>query len=339
MNSVTVGLDTAKSIFHAVEKSQHGRVLKKTKLTRKKLIEYFSNKEPSTIAIEACGACHYWHRLFTKLGHTVMIITPQYIAQHRIGNKNDFNDASALADVAQREDVRTVPVKSIEQQDVQLLHRVRERLVKERTALGNQIRGFLAEYGIVIPKGIASLQRELPFVLEDPNNELTELGREIIRDLKGTLSQLDKKVKQIDKKFIQQSVDNAQCKQLQTMTGIGPLISSILWVALGDGKSFKNGRHFAAWCGLVPKQHSTGDKSRLLGISKRGNAYLRTKLIHGARSALRHAKNKDDRLSLWVANLEARVGFNKACVALANKMARISWAMVSKNEEYKVQAQ
>lgn len=337
MTSVTVGLDTAKSIFHVVEKNSSGRILKKAKLTRNQLVNYFSNKEACTIAIEACGACHYWCRVFSQLGHTVMIIAPQYVAQHRIGNKNDFKDAEALADVAQREDVRTVPPKSIEQQDVQLLHRVRERYVKQRTALGNQIRGLLAEYGIVIPRGMTSLRKALPFVLEAPENELTSLVREILNELNNELIAWDDKIKRIDKQFIEQGRINEQCQSLQTMAGVGPLISSILWVALGDGKSFKNGRHFAAWCGLVPKQHSTGDKARLLGISKRGNAYLRTQLINGARSALKHAKKKDDRLSTWAVNLEARAGFNKACVALANKMARIAWAMVSRQEDYKIQ--
>ncbi len=338
MTSVTVGLDTAKSIFHVVEKNSSGRILKKAKLPRNKLISHFANKEACTIAIEACGACHYWSRIFSQLGHTVMIIAPQYVARHRIGNKNDFKDAEALADVAQREDVRTVPPKSIEQQDVQLLHRIRERYVKQRTALGNQIRGLLAEYGVVIPRGMASLRKALPLVLENPENELSALVREILDELNNELTVWDEKIKQIDKQFIEQSRMNEQCQSLQTMTGVGPLISSILWVALGDGKSFKNGRHFAAWCGLVPKQHSTGDKARLLGISKRGNAYLRTQLINGARSALKHAKKKDDKLSAWAVSLESRAGFNKACVALANKMARIAWVMVSKQEDYKTQA-
>lgn len=338
MTSVTVGLDTAKSIFHVVEKNISGRILKKVKLPRSKLVAYFGNKETCTIAIEACGACHYWGRVFSQLGHSVMIIAPQYVAQHRIGNKNDFNDAQALADVAQREDVRIVPAKSIEQQDAQLLHRVRERYVKQRTALGNQIRGLLAEYGVVIPRGISSLKKALPFALEDSENELSSLVRMMLDELMNELITWDEKIKNIDKLFVKQARDNEQCQSLQTMTGIGPLISSILWVALGDGKNFKNGRHFAAWCGLVPKQHSTGDKARLLGISKRGNAYLRTQLINGARSALKHAKNKDDRLSVWAVNLEARAGFNKACVALANKMARMAWAMVIKQEKYKVQA-
>ncbi|MCT8987381.1 IS110 family transposase [Shewanella phaeophyticola] len=326
MTSVTVGLDTTKSIFHVVEKNISGRILKKVKLPRSKLVAYFANKETCTIAIEACGACHYWSRVFSQLGHSVMIIAPQYVAQHRIGNKNDFNDAQALADVAQREDVRIVPAKSIEQQDAQLLHRVRERYVKQRTALGNQIRGLLAEYGVVIPRGISCLKKALPFALEDSENELSSLVRMMLDEVMNELITWDEKIKNIDKLFVKQARDNEQCQSLQTMTGIGALISSILWVALGDGKNFKNGRHFAAWCGLVPKQHSTGDKARLLGISKRGNAYLRTQLINGARSALKHAKNKDDRLSVWAVNLEARAGFNKACVALANKMARMAWS-------------
>lgn len=215
---------------------------------------------------------------------------------------------------------------------------MRERYVKQRTALGNQIRGLLAEYGVVIPRGLSSLRKALPFVLENPENELSPLVRKILSELNNELSHLDGNVKEIDKQFIQQGQVNEQCQKLQTMTGVGPLISSILCVVLGDGKSFKNGRHFAAWCGLVPKQHSTGDRARLLGISKRGNAYLRTQLINGARSALKHAKSKDDRLSIWAVNLEMRAGFNKACVALANKMARIAWAMVSKQEVYKTQA-
>jgi transposase len=336
MTSLTIGLDTAKSIFHAVEKNAKGGTLKKTKLTRDKLLRYFEQKPACTIAIEACGACHYWHRAFSKMGHSVVIIAPQYVAKHRVGNKNDFNDANALAEVVQKEDLRTVPAKSIEQQDTQLIHRIRERLIKHRTALSNQIRGFLAEYGIILPKGIRYLRQELPFILEDSENELTQITRQQFHFLYEELNVLDEKIKVIDNKIKALSQTNEQCDKLQTMPGIGPIVSTTLWVALGDSKHFKNGRHFAAWCGLVPKQHTTGDKPRLLGISKRGNTYLRTQLINGARSALRHAKTKQDSVSQWVVKLEERVGFNKACVALANKMARMAWAMVHHSSAYKV---
>lgn len=336
MNSLTIGLDTAKSVFHAVEKNSRGRVLSKAKLTRAKLFTYFANKQPCTVALEACGASHYWCRVISAYDHKVVMIAPQYVASHRKGNKNDFNDASAIADVAQRDDIRTVPYKSIEQQDIQLLHRVRERLVRQRTALGNQTRGLLSEYGIVLRQGLAHLRKELPFILEESNNELTELARRQFFLLHEELFVLDEKVKQADNEIQRVALSHPISQRLMTMSGVGPIISTILLVALGKGEHFRNGRHFSAWCGLVPKQHSTGDKARLLGISKRGDTYIRTQLINGARSALRNASNKNDQVSRWAASLAERIGFNKACVALANKMARFAWAMVHNGQDYQV---
>ena len=338
MNTITIGLDIAKSAFHLIWMDESGKVLKKKQLTRKKMFEYFSNLSHCIVVMEACGSTHYWSRVLIRCGHEVKAIAPQFITAYRKGNKNDYNDAEAIAEASQRHNMRFVPLKSLEQQDIQMVHRVRERLVHNRTALSNQIRGLLAEYGLVTPKGLAHLKKSLPIFLEDAENELSAFTRRYFLDLQEELDGLIQKIVLLDKEIMVISKENVVCQRLTTMNGIGPLISSALYAGIGDGKAFKSGRHVSAWLGLVPGQHSTGKKPTLLGISKRGNTYLRTQLINGARSALRHCDNKTDQVSVWAKKLKERSNYNNATVALANKMARMAWAMLHYQEDYKFKA-
>lgn len=285
--------------------------------------------------METCGSTHYWSRVIVRCGHEVKAIAPQFVTPYRKGNKNDYNDAEAIAEASQRHNMRFVPIKSLEQQDIQMVYRVRERLVKNRTALSNQIRGLLAEYGLVIPKGINHLKKYLPEFLEAGENELSFATRRYFKGLSDELEELEGHIKSTDKEISQISKQHEVCKRLSTMNGIGPVIATAFYAGIGDGKDFNSGRHLSAWLGLVPKQHSTGGKSNLLGISKRGNTYLRTQLINGARSILKHCENKTDKVSVWAQQLKKRSNYNTGTVALANKMARMAWAMLHYQENYK----
>lgn len=335
MKITTIGLDIAKSIFHLCGVNKMGRLLKKKQLKRKQVLPYLARLEPCLVVMEACGGANYWAREIKALGHEVKLIAPQYVKPYVKGNKNDYNDAEGIAEAAQRANMRFVPIKSVEQQDIQNLHRQRERIKKARTALVNQVRGLLAEYGIVINKGVAAVRKGLPDILEDAENSLTMRGRELFADLLEELRLLDERLKHSEKQIEVSNRENEVCQRLDEILGVGPITASAAYAAAGDGKDFVNGRHFSAWIGLVPGQHSTGGKSTLLGISKRGNAYLRTLFIHGARAVLRHSANKTDRFSLWAQALLERRGHNKACVAVANKMARMAWVIMAKGETYR----
>lgn len=335
MKITTIGLDIAKSIFHLCGVNKMGRLLKKKQLKRKQVLPYLARLEPCLVVMEACGGANYWAREIKALGHEVKLIAPQYVKPYVKGNKNDYNDAEGIAEAAQRANMRFVPIKSVEQQDIQNLHRQRERIKKARTALVNQVRGLLAEYGIVINKGIAAVRKGLPGILEDAENGLTMRSRELFADLLEELRLLDERLKHSEKQIEASNRENEVCQRLDEILGVGPITASAAYAAAGDGKDFVNGRHFSAWIGLVPGQHSTGGKPTLLGISKRGNAYLRTLFIHGARAVLRHSANKTDRFSLWAQALLERRGHNKACVAVANKMARMAWVIMAKGETYR----
>jgi transposase len=335
MKITTIGLDIAKSVFHFYAVNAAGKLVKKQQLKRKQVLEYTANLEPCLIAMEACGGANYWSRKLIQQGHQVKQIAPQYVKAFLKGNKNDYNDAEAIAEAAQRPTMRFVPIKSVEQQDVQNIHRQRERIKKERTALVNQIRGLLAEYGIVMDKKISVVRRELPLILEDSENELTPLSRELFNELLDELRGLDERLARCEKRIKAVNQENAVCLRLDEVLGIGDITASALYAAVGDGKDFANGRHLSAWLGLVPGQHSSGGKANLLGISKRGNAYLRTLLIHGARAVLRYATTKTDRFSRWAQSVLERRGHNKACVAVANKIARIAWVIIAKGETYR----
>ncbi len=338
MKITTIGLDIAKSVFHFYAVNKMGRLVIKKKLKRKQVLATMAKIEPCLIVMEACGGANYWAREFIALGHQVKLIAPQYVKPYVKGNKNDYNDAEAITEAAQRPSMRFVPIKTVEQQDVQNFHRQRERIKKERKALVNQIRGLLAEYGLVINKGVAAVRKGLPEVLEDANNGLTALARECFAEQLEELRALEQQFRHCEQRINLLNQDNEVCQRLDEILGIGPLIASATYAAVGDGKDFVNGRHFSAWLGLVPGQHSSGGKTVLLGISKRGNAYLRTLYIHGARAVLRYSANKTDRFSRWAQAVLARRGHNKACVALANKMARMAWVVMAKGETYRVPA-
>ena len=335
MKITTVGIDIAKSVFHVFAVNKMGTLVKKKQLKRKELLGFIAQLEPCRVALEACGGAHHWAREFTKLGHEVRLIAPQYVKPYVKGNKNDYNDAEAIAEAAQRPNMRFVPIKTQEQQDIQALHRLRERTVKERTMRVNQIRGLLAEYGIVIRLGITAVRKALPEILEDGENGLTPRGRACFAQLRDELVEIDATCARYEQQIVQVNQEYDVCRRLDEVIGIGPITATATYAAAGTAKEFRNGRHFSAWLGLVPRQHSSGGKDTLLGISKRGNAYLRTLYIHGARAVLRTAVTKQDRFSCWANAVHARRGHNRACVAVANKLARIAWVILAKGEAYR----
>lgn len=334
----TLGIDLSKMSFqlHGVDSKGHAVIRKK--LSRKKLLPYIANLTQCVIAIEACGGAHYWCRQLTALGHSVRIIAPQFVKPYVKSNKNDAADAEAICEAAQRPSMRFVPTKSVEQQDIQSIHRIRSQTVARRTAQANQIRGLLMEYGVIIPKGISYIQKNIPLILEDAENGLTVLFRELLSTLYDEMVHLDERIQMLELKLETIAVNNQDCQRLLTIPGIGVLTATALIAAIGDVSVFKNGRELAAWLGLVPRQHSTGGTPTLLGISKRGDTYLRTLLIHGGRTVVRVADKHDDRRSLWVSELDKRRGKNISAVAVANKNARIAWAVLSKKESYKAAA-
>ncbi len=337
MNTNVVGLDIAKNIFHLYSLGAEGKAIKK-KLKRAELLRFFANYPASLIGIEACGGAHYWARELTKLGHEVVLLNARYVKGFVVGNKNDFNDAQAIHEAVLRPNKRVVRVKTEEQQDMQLLHTIRQDLVDKRTALVNQLRGLLMERGIVIPKGINYVRKELPFILEDAENGLTHLSRELFFEHYEKLKELDKAIKSHEQRIGRLCHQNQRSKRFLDVPGVGVIIASIIAADIGDGKAYASGRDYAASLGVVPKQHSSGDKQVYLGVSKRGNRYIRKMLIHGARSVLKNCHDKTDKLSRWLQALIERRGFNKATVALANKNARILWAMASKDQGYEVRA-
>lgn len=333
MNSNVVGLDTAKSIFHLYSQAGSDKPVKK-KLKRAEMLSYFANLPVSLIGLEACGGAHYWARELAKLGHEVVMLNAKFVKGFVVGNKNDFNDAEAIFTAVTRPNKRTVALKSDAQQDMQMLHRLRQERVAERTALTNQVRGFLAERGIVLAQGINTVRKQLPLILEDANNALTPMGRELFAEQYQRLVEIDADIKAHDQRINRLCEQNALSKRFREVPGIGPITATILASDIGDGKGYARARDYAASLGVVPRQHSSGDKQVLLGISKRGNRYLRTLLIHGARAVLKVCSGKTDPLSRWLQGLIERRGFNKAAVALANKNARILWAMATQGKTY-----
>jgi transposase len=330
----TIGIDTAKRIFFLHGESASGKVILRQKLTRERLIPFLANQPPSTIAIEAgCGA-HHWARAFSKLGHEVRLIHPKFVRPFVKTNKNDWNDAAAICEAAQRPTMRFVAPKTLEQQDLLALHRVRARLVSQRIGLCNQIRGLLAEYGIVLPVTVPKLRRTLPNVLEDTENELTVQGRRLIALLRDELCSLQELIDPYDRAIEQASLDSEACRRLRAIPGIGPVSATAVVATMGDPKVFKNGRHFAAFLGLVPSQHSSGGRSQLGRISRRGDVYIRRILIQGAHTTLRWIDRRAGPRAAWVRELVARRGKKIAAVAIANKNARMAWRLISEGSFY-----
>ena len=292
MNITTVGIDLAKKVFQVHGVDERGKAGLKKQLKRAQVLPFFANLPPCLIGMEACGSAHYWARKLEQLGHTVKLMAPQFVKPYVKTNKNDAADAEAICEAVSRPSMRFVPIKTGEQQAVLSLHRAREGFVKARTAQANQIRGLLAEYGIVISLGIDNIAKQLPDILEDGENELPGEFRQLLQRLGEHLKELDRQVDELDAQIQRWHRENAVSRELAKIPGIGPLTASALVASIGDANSFENGRQLAAWLGLVPRQHSTGGKQTLLGISKRGDCYLRTLLIHGARAVIRVSERK-----------------------------------------------
>ncbi|MGB4499426.1 MAG: IS110 family transposase [Methylococcaceae bacterium] len=336
MNVKRIGIDLAKQVFQLHGVDYNEKVVLKKQLTRTKMLTYFQSLRPCLIGMEACGSAHYWARELQKLGHTVKLMAPQFVKPYVKSNKNDANDAEAICEAVSRPNMRFVTIKTVAQQDVQAVHRIRSELVKQRTAKGNQIRGLLAEYGVVINKRIDVLRNALPSILEDAENGLSFDFRILLEELRADLIALDERVSTLTEKINVLAKSDEDAQRLQKIPGVGPITATAIISAVGDGKQFKCGRDLAAWFGLTPKQNSSGGKERLLGISKRGDAYLRTLLIHGARAVLRVSETKTDSLNCWLQNLCNRRNKNIAAVALANKNARIIWAILTKKTNYQM---
>jgi transposase len=333
-NIKVLGIDLAKNVFQIHGTDAKGKCVLRKRLSREKLPIFLATLPPCLIGIEASTGAHYWARCFASAGHTVKIMAPQFVKPYIKSNKNDRNDAGGIAEAVTRPDMRFVAIKMIEQQDVLLSHRARELAIKQRTAQANQLRGLLAEYGVIIPTGIRYIKNMMQ-ILEDNYDKLTAKSHEIFVRLYEQFKVYDAQVTTYDKEIEYAAKQDVKCKEIMKIEGIGPLTASAAVATIGDARSFKNGRELSAWLGLVPKQHSSGNKVRLSGVSKRGDRYVRTLLIHGARSVVKRCEMKTDKRSLWIADKKHRNGYNKAAVALANKNARIIWAMLATGECYR----
>lgn len=341
MTKISVlGVDLGKDVMYLHGVDRRGEEVLRRRVKRKDFAGVLRSLEACVVAMEACGGAHHWARLCRELGHRPRLLSPVYVKGYVVRDKNDWRDAQAICEAAQRPKWRhhDVEVKTREQQELQMLHRVRGGVVRRRTALANQVRGFLLEFGVAIGRGLGVLRRRLPQVLEDADNALTPGVRELVWELYEELRALDARVGELDARLTRHARENPWCRRLMTVTGIGVHTATALVAHAGDARQFANGRHLSASVGLVPRQHSTGGQARLLGISKRGNRHLRTLLIHGARSALATAAKRDDRLSRWALEVEQRRGRNVAIVALANKLARVCWAVLRHQDEYRPKA-
>ncbi|WP_297447069.1 IS110 family transposase [Acidiferrobacter sp.] len=334
MKVTTVGVDLAKAVFAVHGVDGRGKVVFRKALKRAQVLTFFANLAPCLIGMEACGSAHHWARQLTVLGHTVRLMAPQFVKPYVKTNKNDAADAEAICEVVTRPNMRFVPIKTAESQAVLALHRARQGFVKARTAQGNQIRGLLSEFGLVIPQGIASITKQIPRILEDAENGLPDTLRALIARLAAHLQELDRQVHELEAQIQAWHRQSADSQRLSAIPGIGPITATALVASIGDAKVFANGRQLAAWLGLVPRQHSSGGKPTLLGISKRGDVYLRTLLIHGARAAIRVSA---DRLAheAWLKRLLDRRHKNVAAVALAHKNARMAWALLARGQDYR----
>lgn len=333
----TVGLDLAKNVFYVHGVDSHGKAVLKKKLTRSKVLEFFANLPACVVGMEAGGGSNNWAREICALGHDAKLMAPQFVKPYVKTDKTDSNDAEAICEAVSRPTMRFVPIKGFHQQDIQSIHRIRERLVTARTALANEIRGFLGEYGIVMRTGIRFLIKALPELIADDSNKLTPLMRELITELSQELRELTEKISNYNERIEKVRQGNPVAKRLSSIPGVGPIAATAIVAHVSDPNLFKNGREFAAYLGLVPKQRSSGGKQKILGISKRGDKYIRTMLVHGARVAVTRNESvqKSPKIRKWVENIKERRGFNKATVALANKNARMAWAVMVKGEDFK----
>ena len=334
MKITTVGIDLAKALFQVHGVDERGKAVLRKQLKRKDVLSFFANLQPCLIGMEACGSAHYWARKLSELGHTVRLMAPQFVKPYVKTNKNDRNDAEAICEAVARPNMRFVPVKTAEMQAVLALHRARQGFVKARTAQANQIRGLLAEFGVVIPKGLGHIARGLPEILEDGENALPGMMRQLIERLGEQLKALDQQVGEMQRQITLWHRANEQSRKLEDIAGIGPITASAFVASVGEAKSFKNARQVTAWLGMVPRHEGTGGRATLGKISKRGDVYLRTMLIHGARSVIAKLERKPEQASPWLRRLLARRNKNIAAVALAAKNARIAWALLAHERSY-----
>jgi len=333
---VRVGVDTSKNVFQLHGVDMNEKTIVRKKLQRTQFLPFFANHPPCKIGLEACGSSHHWARELTTLGHEVVMIPAQHVKPFVMNNKNDAKDAEGICEAMKRTAIYPVAIKSIEQHDIQALHRIRERFVQNRTAQSSQIRGLLSELGLYIHKGISHVRKKVPLLLEDADNNLTAMSREWLSVVYDAFCFYDEKIQEIEKQINAFGATHPFCCKLRKIKGVGPLGSTILYAAVGNGAQYKNGRAMAASFGVVPRQHSTGGKEVLLSISKKGNGYVRKIMVNGARALLSHCEKNDDDFSLWMRALKERRGMNKAAIAVANKLLRIAWAVLSKPGEYDV---
>jgi len=329
MSLELLAIDLGKRSFHLYGVDRDGLIISR-KTGRSKLIETIEELDPETIAMEACASAHYWGRRFVAAGR--LLINPRFVKPFVKGSKNDAADAEGIFEAATRPTMRFVPVKSIEQQDLQSLHRMRDRVVCARTALINHMRGLLAEYGVILPQGAWRFLAQARDAVADA--ELSDLARALFCDMLDELGGLDLRLEKLDRQLAAVCRTNEACRRLSKLPGVGAVVATALVAAVDDGRHFRSGRELAAWIGLVPRQYTTGGKPRLGGIGRRANHYLRRQMIHGARAVMFRLAKHDDRRSQWLKGLAARRGFNRTIVALANKTARVAWALLTRKEDY-----
>lgn len=333
-----IGLDIAKSSFQIHGVAACGRTTLRKKLSRGKVLEFFANLPACLIGMEACGGAHYWARELTKLGHEVRLMPPQYVKPYVKTNKHDAADAEGCCEAVQRPSMRFVPVKTETQQSLLMLHRIRDRLVAERTGTISAIRGHMAEFGLVAARRGLGMKELLAIISDIDDARLPSMARELLVLQVEHLRAIERRIADLDGRLLQQARSDEAARRLTAIPGIGPVIATAMVATVVDAQIFPNGRSFAAWLGLTPRQHATGGRERLLGISKRGDGYLRRQLMHGARSLVRLAAGRDGRLWTWIDGLVARRPFNVVVAAVANKLARIIWAMLSRAETYRAPA-
>lgn len=342
MNEINViGLDLAKNVFHVHAVDETGDVVLRKQLRRSQVRNFFAKLPPCLIGMEACGGAHYWARTLSEFGHDVRMMAPAFVKPYLKSNKNDRNDAEAICEAVQRPQMRFVMPKTPEQQAILHLHRARQQLVRHRVSLSNHIRAVLAEYGLVLPQGVKVVSRRLTELLEDADNGLPILTRHLLAELKAEHDQLIERVQRLEAQLKVWHASNADSRRLEEIPGVGMLTATALAAAVADGRGFRNGRQLAAYLGLVPRQASSGGKDRLLGISKRGDGYLRGLLIHGARAVIHHIRRRlragQPGGNPWVEQLLQRCHVNEVAVALANKIARIAWVELARNEHYRAE--
>ena len=333
-----IGIDLGKTVFHLVGLDSSGKVVVRKRCSRTQLLAYTANLKVQVIGMEACSGAHFLGRALRTQGHDVRLMPAQYVKPYIKTNKSDYIDAEAIAEAVQRPTMRFVPIKTEEHLDLQAVHRVRERWVMRRTAVVNQIRGLLLERGLILPKGRSHVDHALPEILTDPALRLSGSFRVLLGQLQLELEQLTTRIEQMDAVIQQTAKENEACQRLTAIPGVGPVTATALVAAIGNGAGFRRGKDLAAWVGMVPREYSTGGKQKLLGISKRGNSYLRRLFVQGARVVMQYRTKQAPGLSLWLSQLLARTHQNVAVVALANKLIRMAWAVLCKNETYRVPA-